>query len=108
MPANLTPQFHEAENKYRMAKDNKEKLMYLEEMLKVIPKHKGTEKIQGDIKSRIAKLKKEPDTPSIRFYIYNKTIQSIRWSHEDNKMAKCGFALVAALDQCFCGRTCRP
>ena len=64
MPANLTPQFHEAENKYRMAKDNKEKLMHLEEMLKVIPKHKGTEKIQGDIKSRIAKLKKEPDKKS--------------------------------------------
>ncbi|MFC1726499.1 GTPase [candidate division KSB1 bacterium] len=64
MPANLTPQFHEAENKYRIAKDNKEKLMHLEEMLKVIPKHKGTEKIQGDIKSRIAKLRKEPDKKS--------------------------------------------
>ena len=61
MPANLTAQFHDAEAKFRAAKENKEKLLYLEEMLRVIPKHKGTEKLQADIKSRMAKLKRMPD-----------------------------------------------
>lgn len=64
MPANLTPQFHDAEAKYRAAKENKEKLIYLEEMLRVIPKHKGTEKLQADIKSRMSKLKRMPDKKS--------------------------------------------
>lgn len=57
MPANLTPQYREVEAKYRAAVTPQEKLAALEEMLAVIPKHKGTEKLQGDIKRRIAKLK---------------------------------------------------
>ncbi len=57
MPANLTPQYYEAEKKYREAKTPQEKLAYLQEMLAIMPKHKGTEKIQGDLKSKISKLK---------------------------------------------------
>lgn len=57
MPANLTPQYFDAEKKYKAAKTTQEKLMYLQEMLAIIPKHKGTEKLQADIKSRISKLK---------------------------------------------------
>lgn len=58
LPANLTPQYREAEDRYREAKTTEEKLVALEEMLAIIPKHKGTEHLQGDIKSRIAKLKR--------------------------------------------------
>lgn len=57
MPANLTPEYRQAEEKFRQAKTNEEKLAALEEMLAVIPKHKGTEHMQGDIKRRIAKLR---------------------------------------------------
>jgi ribosome-interacting GTPase 1 len=57
MPANLTPQYYEAEKKYREAKTPQEKLAYLQEMLAIMPKHKGTEKIQGDLKSKISKIK---------------------------------------------------
>ena len=65
MPANLTPQYREAEERYRQAKTPEEKLAALEEMLAIIPKHKGTEHLQGDIKSRIAKLRKmEEQKPS--------------------------------------------
>jgi ribosome-interacting GTPase 1 len=60
MPANLPPAYHEAERRYRSAKAAPEKLAALEEMLRLIPKHKGTEKLQASIKSRIAKLKREP------------------------------------------------
>jgi small GTP-binding protein len=61
MPANLTPQYFDAEKKYKEAKTNQEKLLCLQEMLATIPKHKGTEKLQADIKSKISKLKDMPD-----------------------------------------------
>ncbi|MHB1001668.1 MAG: GTPase [Armatimonadota bacterium] len=61
MPANLTPQYKEAEDRYRAASTTPEKLAALDEMLAIIPKHKGTEKLQADIKTRIAKLKNQED-----------------------------------------------
>jgi ribosome-interacting GTPase 1 len=60
MPANLTPEYHRAEERYRAAKTTEEKISALEEMLRVIPKHKGTDGLQGDLKARLAKLRKEP------------------------------------------------
>lgn len=60
MPANLTPEYREAEKRYREAGSVEEKIACLEEMLRVIPKHKGTDKLQGDIKSRLAKLRRAP------------------------------------------------
>jgi ribosome-interacting GTPase 1 len=59
MPANLTPQYKEAEARFRAAKDHDEKVEALEEMLKLVPKHKGTEKIQADLKRRLSKLRVE-------------------------------------------------
>lgn len=59
MPANLGPEYIAAEKRYRQAITSEEKLSALEEMLSTIPKHKGTEKMQGDIKRRISRLKDE-------------------------------------------------
>jgi uncharacterized protein len=59
MPANLSPEYHRAEERLRAAKSANEKVDALEEMLRVIPKHKGTDHMQADLKSRIAKLRKE-------------------------------------------------
>jgi len=59
MPANLTPEYMAAEEKYKKARTVEEKIEGLEEMLSKIPKHKGTEKIQADIKSKLARLKKQ-------------------------------------------------
>jgi ribosome-interacting GTPase 1 len=58
MPANLPPQYFEAEKRYRQASSDDEKLKILQEMLAIMPKHKGTDKLQGDLKSRISKLRK--------------------------------------------------
>jgi uncharacterized protein len=60
MPANLTPEYHHAEERFRTARTPDEKIAALEEMLRVIPKHKGTDHMQADLKARIAKLRKEP------------------------------------------------
>jgi ribosome-interacting GTPase 1 len=57
MPANLSPEFKAAEDEYRQARDPQAKLACLEKMLSTIPKHKGTEKMQADIKRRISRLK---------------------------------------------------
>jgi ribosome-interacting GTPase 1 len=61
MPANLTPQYFAAEAKYKEAKTTRDKLKALRGMLSAIPKHKGTEKLQGDIKRRIALLADEEE-----------------------------------------------
>lgn len=61
MPANLTPQYFEAEQKYREAKTPREKIHALKEMYAVIPKHKGTEKLQADIKRKISRLTEESE-----------------------------------------------
>lgn len=59
MPANLTQPYLEADKRFKEAKTLEEKISALEEMLKLIPKHKGTEKLQADIKSKLAKFRKE-------------------------------------------------
>ena len=59
MPANLTPQYLAAEQKYREAKTPQEKLRALREMFAVMPKHKGTDHLQGDIKRKISMLTDE-------------------------------------------------
>ncbi len=63
MPANLTPEFLKARKRLRYAKEPDEKLAILEEMLATIPKHKGTDKMQADIKRRIAKLRESQSQP---------------------------------------------
>ncbi|UCF67555.1 MAG: 50S ribosome-binding GTPase [Acidobacteriota bacterium] len=59
MPTNLTPEFRHAEQEYKRASTPEEKTAALKQMLSTIPKHKGTEKMQADIKRRLAKLKDE-------------------------------------------------
>lgn len=61
MPANLTPEYKAAEARFREAVTIEEKIECLEEMLAVIPKHKGTEKLQADIKRRLARLRHESE-----------------------------------------------
>jgi hypothetical protein len=57
MPTNVPPAYRSAEARYREAKTAEEKLAALEEMLRIMPKHKGTDKLQADVKARIAKLR---------------------------------------------------
>jgi ribosome-interacting GTPase 1 len=59
MPANLTPQYLKAEEAYRRATTLEEELKCLQVMLQEIPKHKGTDHLQADIKAKIAKVKRE-------------------------------------------------
>ena len=57
MPANLSPEYMEAEKRLRTLKSDEERLECLRYMLSVIPKHKGTDKMQANLKKRISKIR---------------------------------------------------
>jgi len=61
MPANLPPQYYEAEKLYRQAKTPAEKIEALETMLAIMPKHKGTEHLRAELRERIARLTREAE-----------------------------------------------
>ncbi|HWQ37723.1 MAG TPA: GTPase [Burkholderiales bacterium] len=63
MPANLTPEYKAAEAAFRKARDPRERLDCLREMLRTVPKHKGTEHLQADIKRSIRELSEELEGP---------------------------------------------
>ena len=60
MPANLPPHYFDAEKRYREAQSPEDKVAALEEMLTIMPKHKGTDKLRADIRRRISKVKSLP------------------------------------------------
>ena len=59
MPANLPPHYFEAEKRYREARTPQEKVEHLEEMLTIMPKHKGTDKLRADLRRKISKFKSQ-------------------------------------------------
>ena len=61
MPANLPPQYFDAEKAYRAAKTAPEKIAALEEMLAIMPKHKGTDHLRAELRAKIAKLTQTMD-----------------------------------------------
>lgn len=72
MPTNVPPHFYEAEKRYKSATTPQEKIMFLQEMLAIMPHHKGTDKLQADIRTRIAKHTKEMEKKqSTRVFTYD-------------------------------------
>ncbi len=61
MPANLPPQYFEAEKRLRAAKEPEEKIAALEEMLAIMPHHKGTDRLHAVLRQKIAKLSQEAE-----------------------------------------------
>jgi len=59
MPTNVTADYKKAEDAFRKAREPRERMECLREMMRTIPKHKGTEHLQADIKSRIKQLTEE-------------------------------------------------
>ncbi len=61
MPANLPPQYFEAEKRYRGARTPQEKIEALEEMFALMPKHKGTDRLRAELRTKIARLTEEAE-----------------------------------------------
>ncbi len=69
MPANLPPQYVEARTRFINSKDIEEKIEILQYMIAIIPKHKGTNKLIGELRSKLAHLRREAQSkPSKRKY----------------------------------------
>lgn len=66
MPANLTPQYFEAEKWFKQAATTEEKILALEKMLAVIPKHKGTDHLKADLRRKLSFLKEEETKKAAR------------------------------------------
>ncbi len=61
MATNLTPQYLEAEEEYKKAQTAEERLACLKKMLQLVPKHKASEKLQADLKTKISEAKEEAE-----------------------------------------------
>ena len=64
MPTNVPPQYREAEDRFREAKSPQAKMDALQEMLAVMPKHKGTDHLKAQLRARMSKLTAELEGPS--------------------------------------------
>lgn len=63
MPTNVTPEYKKAKEQFQKAREPAERLACLKEMLRTVPKHKGTDHLQADIKTRIKALTEELEGP---------------------------------------------
>src|SRR5262249_5287428 len=61
MPANLPPQYLKAEEDFRKASTPEARLEAVREMFRLLPKHKGTEKLQSDLKQKMSRLREETE-----------------------------------------------
>lgn len=59
MPANLPPEYYEAEKKFKEAPPGPAKVAALEDLIATVPKHKGTDKLRADLRRRLSKLRDE-------------------------------------------------
>jgi hypothetical protein len=57
MATNLPPEYYEADKRYRAAKTPGEKISCIEELVRIVPKHKGTDKLRAGLRKRLSKLK---------------------------------------------------
>src|SRR5687767_8630565 len=59
MAVNLTPQYHEAEQEFKKAQSAEDRLACLKKMWTLVPKHKASEKLQAELKTKMSDLREE-------------------------------------------------
>ena len=64
MPTNVPPQYREAEDRFRQAGTVQAKIAALQEMLAIMPKHKGTDHLKAQLRARLSRLTAELEGPS--------------------------------------------
>ena len=64
MPTNVPPQYREAEERFRQAGTVQEKIAALQDMLAIMPKHKGTDHLKAQLRARMSRLMAELEGPS--------------------------------------------
>lgn len=64
MPTNLPPDYFTVEKRFREAETIAEKISLLEEMMSIVPKHKGTDHLRADLRRKLSRLKTSPQAKS--------------------------------------------
>jgi uncharacterized protein len=59
MPTNLPPDYFNAERRFREGETPAEKIVLLEEMISIVPKHKGTDHLRADLRRQLSRLREE-------------------------------------------------
>src|SRR4030043_551636 len=59
MPANLPPEYFDAEKRFKQTATSAEKIAALEDLIATVPKHKGTDKLRADLRRRLSQLRKD-------------------------------------------------
>jgi ribosome-interacting GTPase 1 len=59
MPANLPPEYFDADKRFKQASTPAEKILALEDLIATVPKHKGTDKLRADLRRRLSQLRKD-------------------------------------------------
>jgi len=59
MPVNAPIEYYKAEEKFTSAKTKEEKILYLEEMIRLLPKHKSSENVHAQLRKKLAKIKSQ-------------------------------------------------
>ncbi len=62
MPTNLPPEYFEIDKEFRAAKSPARKIALLEELISVVPKHKGTDHLRADLRRKLSKLRESAAT----------------------------------------------
>jgi ribosome-interacting GTPase 1 len=62
MPTNAGPEYKKAEEAFRAAKAIDEKISRLEDMIALLPKHKGTDHLYADLKRRMSRLLRQQES----------------------------------------------
>lgn len=68
MPANLTPDYLQADARFRAAVTREERIEALEEMLRLLPRHKGTDKLHADLRARLSRLRLQPRSAAAKAF----------------------------------------
>lgn len=63
MAVNQSPMYQKAEERYRSAGSPAERVAALEEMLRLVPKHKASEKLQASLKQKLKAAREESQRP---------------------------------------------
>jgi len=64
MPTNVPPQYRDAEQRFRESVSLQGKIAALQEMLQIMPKHKGTDHLKAQLRARLSKLMSDLEASS--------------------------------------------
>jgi len=65
MPVNAPVEYFKAEEKFLSARSRDEKIKYLEEMIRLLPKHKSSENVLRNLRKKLAKLRSQQEKKAV-------------------------------------------